>query len=336
MAVLFPVVRGIIGRTKLPHCRMPSRDLIDRRLLSYFLCVGNYLQAPERRLISTAKRDWKGCNNIELMMGTEPTRKRVCSAAENHNKSESVTRISVEGNIAVGKSTFAELLEQMASNQWEIIREPIAKWCNIPASSCSEELSSTQQSVGNLLQMLYQDPHRWSYTFQSYSCMSRIKALLAPVSPRLQKAEEPVQIFERSVYSDRYIFASNLYELGCLNETEWTIYQDWHTYLLNQFGSRIALKGIIYLQASPEKCLERLQQRGRDEEKEIQLGYLQQLHSRHENWLVKHCTELHFENLKNIPVLVLDVNEDFEDDKSRQEKLFKQVKNFVNCLKLGK
>ncbi|XP_067879273.1 deoxycytidine kinase 2-like isoform X2 [Heterodontus francisci] len=184
--------------------------------------------------------------------------------------------------------------------------------------------------------MLYQDPHRWSYTFQSYSCMSRIKAHLAPVSPRLMKAEQPVQIFERSVYSDRYIFASNLYELGCLNETEWTIYQDWHTYLLNQFGSRLALEGIIYLQAFPEKCLERLQQRGRDEEKEIQLEYLKQLHLQHENWLVRHSTELHFEHLKNIPVLVLDVSEEFEDDKSRQEKLFEQVKNFVNNLKLEK
>ncbi|XP_072341988.1 deoxycytidine kinase 2-like isoform X1 [Scyliorhinus torazame] len=308
------------------------RHLAGRCLLSCFLCTRG------RKLISTAKCDWERCNKIQLMMGTEPARKRVCTttdAVENH-RSQEVTRISVEGNIAVGKSTFAELLEQMASSQWEIIPEPIAKWCNIPASSCKEDLSSTQQNVGNLLQMLYQDPHRWSYTFQSYSCMSRIKAHLAPVSPKLQNAEEPVQIFERSVYSDRYIFASNLYELGCLNETEWTIYQDWHTYLLNQFGSRIALEGIIYLQAAPEKCLERLRQRGRDEEKEIQLGYMKQLHSRHENWLVKHSTELHFEHLKNIPVLILDVNEDFEDDKSRQEELFKQVKNFVNNLKLEK
>ncbi|XP_043537465.1 deoxycytidine kinase 2-like isoform X5 [Chiloscyllium plagiosum] len=237
---------------------------------------------------------------------------------------------------AVGKSTFAELLEQVASKQWEIIREPIAKWCNIPTSSDSEELSSTQKTAGNLLQMLYQDPHRWSYTFQSYSCMSRIKVHLAPVSPRLLSAEQPVQIFERSVYSDRYVFASNLYEIGWLNEIEWTVYQDWHTYLLNQFGSRVALEGIIYLQASPEKCLERLHRRGRDEEKEIQLEYLKQLHSQHENWLVKRCTELHFEHLKNIPVLVLDVNEEFEDDKTRREKLFEDVKNFVNSLKLEK
>uniref|UniRef100_UPI00398E526F deoxycytidine kinase 2-like n=1 Tax=Pristiophorus japonicus TaxID=55135 RepID=UPI00398E526F len=303
------------------------------------------LQCVRRGLMPASCFVWRGeCGSLGLVsaaersMGTEPASKRLCStaASDKHSPTPRVTRISVEGNIAVGKSTFAQLLKQTASSQWEIIQEPIAKWCNIPASSCTEELSSTQKSVGNLLQMLYQDPHRWSYTFQSYSCMSRIKAHLAPMSPRLLKATEPVQIFERSVYSDRYIFASNLYELGCLNETEWTIYQDWHTYLLNQFGNRIALEGIIYLQASPEKCLERLQRRGRDEEKEVQLDYLKQLHSRHENWLVKHSTELHFEHLKTIPVLVLDVNEEFEDDKSRQENLFEQVKNFVNNLKLDK
>ncbi|XP_067857346.1 deoxycytidine kinase 2-like isoform X2 [Heptranchias perlo] len=318
---------------KCRHIQVPLGDLIEHRLPSYCLCIGKHLQIRERRLTSTASRHCKADNNIELVMGTE----HFCSTTHtvgNHSGRPRITRISVEGNI--GKSTFAQMLEQMASNQWEIIQEPVAKWCNIPDSSCNEELSSTQKSFGNLLQMMYQDPHRWSYTFQSYSCMSRIKAHLAPVSARLLKAQQPVQIFERSVYSDRYIFASNLYELGCLNESEWAIYQDWHTYLINQFGSRITLEGIIYLQASPEKCLARLQQRGRDEEKEIQLDYLEQLHSRHENWLVKNSTELHFEHLKTIPVLVLDVNEDFEDDKSRQEMLFVQVKNFVNNLKLAK
>ncbi|XP_060712273.1 deoxycytidine kinase 2-like isoform X3 [Hemiscyllium ocellatum] len=266
------------------------------------------LRTRGRSLLSTVSSHLEPGDRVELMMGTE----------------------------AVGKSTFAELLEQVASKQWEIVREPIAKWCNIPTSSNSEKLSSTQKTAGNLLQMLYQDPHRWSYTFQSYSCMSRIKVHLAPVSPRLLSAEQPVQIFERSVYSDRYVFASNLYEIGWLNEIEWTVYQDWHTYLLNQFGSRVALEGIIYLQASPEKCLERLHRRGRDEEREIQLEYLKQLHSQHENWLVKRSTELHFEHLKNIPVLVLDVNEEFEDDKTRREKLFEDVKKFVNSLKLEK
>lgn len=43
-----------------------------------------------------------------------------------------------------------------------------------------------------------------------------------------------------------------MFELGCINSTEWAIYQDWHSLLVEQFGHRMELEGIIYLKASPE------------------------------------------------------------------------------------
>ncbi|KAJ6650759.1 hypothetical protein lerEdw1_004116, partial [Lerista edwardsae] len=82
-------------------------------------------------------------------------------------------------------------------------------------------------------------------------------------------------------------------------------------------------------------CLERLRRRGRPEEKEIQLRYLEQLHSQHEDWLLKKSTEIHFENMKNAPVLTLDVTKDFESSPSEQRKLVSQVNAFVKALSPG-
>ncbi|KAI7812702.1 deoxyguanosine kinase, mitochondrial isoform X1 [Triplophysa rosa] len=235
-----------------------------------------------------------------------------------------IKRVSIEGNIAVGKSTFARLL-QNARPDWEVTSEPISKWQNVHHMS--------QQSSSNLLQMMYQDPKRWSYTFQTFSCMSRLRTHLEPPSARLlQSRGTPVQVYERSVYSDRYIFALNMFELRCINSTEWAVYQDWHSFLVEQFGHQIQLEGIIYLRASPQTCMERLGRRGRTEEQGVRLDYLEKLHTRHENWLVNKSTEVHFEHLEKVPVLVLDVGVEFEKDPSVQAKLLTEVETFFSGL----
>lgn len=180
--------------------------------------------------------------------------------------------------------------------------------------------------------MMYEQPARWSYTFQTMSFMGRLKAQLQTPSDDLASAEKPVQIFERSVYSDRYIFAKTLFENGSLSDIEWHIYQNWHSFLLQEFASRISLHGFIYLQASPQVCLKRLHQRAREEEKGIELAYLAQLHAQHEDWLVHKTTRLHFEALRHVPVLVLDVNEDFSEEAAKQEEIMRKVDAFVKSI----
>ncbi|XP_039180221.1 deoxyguanosine kinase, mitochondrial [Crotalus tigris] len=243
-------------------------------------------------------------------------------------------RLSVEGNIAAGKSTFVRLLRR-AFPEWRLKPEPVAKWQEVRATAAAAPQASPPpppRDFGNLLQMIYRDPSRWSYTFQTYSCLSRLKAQLEPLAAETPKTQEPVLVFERSVYSDRYIFAKNLFEIGHMTEIEWIIYQDWHTFLLQTFGDQLALHGFLYLRAPPEVCFERLHWRSRPEEKDLQLPYLEQLHVQHENWLVKKATVIHSEALRDVPVLILDVTKDFENDPNEQSKLVGQVKTFMKTL----
>ncbi|XP_028596955.1 deoxyguanosine kinase, mitochondrial isoform X1 [Podarcis muralis] len=242
---------------------------------------------------------------------------------------EAGKRLAIEGNIAVGKSTFVRVLRK-AFPEWSMTLEPVSKWQKVQAAGPHQ--ASPSQSFANLLQMMYQEPSRWSYTFQTYSCLSRLKAQLEPLSVKPLKMWDHVRVFERSIYSDRYVFAKNLFEIGHLAEIEWAIYQDWHTFLQQAFGDQLDIHGFLYLRAPPEICMERLRQRGRPEEKGVQLRYLEQLHTQHEHWLMEKSTEIHSENIRNAPVLLLDVTKDFEDDTNEQGRLMSQVKTFIKTL----
>lgn len=253
-------------------------------------------------------------------------RRCVSGSTVNEKGQARIKRVSIEGNIAVGKSTFARLLKS-ACLDWEVVAEPVSKWQNIQSSEGSVS------TVSNLLQMMYQDPQRWSYTFQTHSCMSRMRTQLHPAPTRLLQSEGcPVQVYERSIYSDRYIFALNSFELGCINSTEWAIYQDWHSLLVEQFGHRVELEGIIYLRATPQTCMERLKVRGRTEEQGIEQDYLDKLHIQHEKWLVENSTEVHFEKLRHIPVLQLDASVEFQRDPKVQQQFITKVTEFFSSL----
>ncbi|XP_052520967.1 deoxyguanosine kinase, mitochondrial isoform X2 [Tympanuchus pallidicinctus] len=223
-------------------------------------------------------------------------------------RSGAALRLALEGNIAVGKSTFLRLLGR-AFPAWQRAAEPVARWREVAAGAAEG---------GNLLQRLYRDPARWAFTFQTFSCLGRLQA-------QLEQPEGPVRVSERSVYSDRYVFAKSLFEGGQLDALEWAVYQEWHTFLVGQLGAHTAPHAFLYLRASPQRCLERLRCRARPEERDVTLQYLQQLHAQHERWLLERSAEVHFAEVRHVPVLVLDVEGDFEHDAAAQDALMARV-----------
>jgi len=211
----------------------------------------------------------------------------------------------VEGNIGAGKSTFLQIIQQYLHVQ--VVREPHTKW----------------QTVGgehNLLDAFYKDMPRWAYTFQTYAFVSRV------IEQEQHAKRNPyvIQVLERSVFSDRYCFAKTAYESGNMNALEWKLYQEWFAWLVDGYIPKPA--GFIYLQVDPAICYERLRKRNRSEEEMVPLDYIQKLHMHHEQWLL--YKEGIAENMREVPVLTLPCNRDFEQDKREQERHMEAIVNF--------
>lgn len=217
-------------------------------------------------------------------------------------------KFAIDGNIAAGKSTLIDQLKR-ARPEWNVVQEPVAKWTNV--ASDGDTLTASQQNGGNLLKMFYDDKNRWSYTFQSYALFSKLRLHSKPVEIASQSSDAVVNIYERSYYSDRYIFAENCYEQGFMEDTEWNIYKEWCDYLVESLGG-CDLDGLIYLRASPETCVSRRMRRGRPEEKDIPMEYIRSLHEKHESIFYYRDVQVN-EKFKNLPVLVIDCDEDDSD-----------------------
>ncbi len=212
----------------------------------------------------------------------------------------------IEGNIGAGKSTFLQFVAK--DLPIKPIFEPHHKWQNVSGKY-------------NLLEQFYKDTSRWAYTFQSYAFITRVMAQQEVAA----QFPTSTQVLERSVYSDRYCFAKNAYENGNMTALEWKLYQEWFSWLVDSYVPRPA--GFIYLQTSPEVCFKRLIKRSRHEEVGVSLAYLQQLHDKHENWLInKRPIDT---QLEKTPVLVLECNKEFESDKKVRDALITKVSDFI-------
>lgn len=218
----------------------------------------------------------------------------------------------VEGNIGAGKSTFLKILNDNLNVQ--VIYEPDQKWQNVGDGE-------------NLLDKFYSDPKRWAYTFQTYAFVTRV------VEQELctKKNKEAVQIIERSVYADRYCFARNCYEMGMMSALEWKLYQEWFAWLVDTYTAKPA--GFIYLRVDPEICYQRILKRSRSAESSISLEYIKMLHRKHEEWLIEKKEVS--PSLRDVPVLTLPCNVEFEKNREEQEKHLKKIKEFFSLEQMG-
>jgi deoxyguanosine kinase len=221
--------------------------------------------------------------------------------------------ISIDGNIGSGKSTLIQILQEELKNNDNIIflQEPVSEWLKVTDGKT------------NILNNFYCNKKRWSYTFQNFAFITRSHIMLEAIKNNMvypfQKRK--VIITERSTETDKHIFAKMLYDEGNMDKLEYEIYNYWYNKLMN--GNNIN-NNIIYLRTTPKDAFDRINKRGRTEEKKIPIDYIQNVHKYHDNWLV--------EGTKNCNICYLDGTDDFQNNEKCKKKIVKSITVFINSL----
>jgi deoxyadenosine/deoxycytidine kinase len=197
-----------------------------------------------------------------------------------------ITIVSIEGNIGSGKSTLLETLKTIFKENCNIVflREPVDEWEKI------------KDKDGNtMLQKFYANQQEYSFAFQMMAYISRLTILRETVrdimnkislnnnnkeTDKIQK-EKYIIITERSLYTDKYVFAKMLYDQGKIEDVKYQIYLNW----FDEFAKDFPVNDVIYVNTDPKKCYERIHKRARVGEEVIPLAYLESCHKYHNEFL---------------------------------------------------
>ncbi len=161
--------------------------------------------------------------------------------------------IGIAGLIGAGKSTLATALGRHLG--LPVYYEPVAD--------------------NAYLADFYRDTARYAFATQIYL-----------LNRRFQQHQEIIwrgggAVQDRTIYEDA-VFAKMLVDIGLMEERDYRTYLDLFRHMSN-FMCRPHV--IIYLDVSPERSMERIQERSRDVESGISLDYLKALHGEYERFV---------------------------------------------------
>jgi deoxyadenosine/deoxycytidine kinase len=215
--------------------------------------------------------------------------------------------ISIDGNIGSGKSTLMEALKQKFKDNKNVVflREPVDEWGQI-----KDENNVT------ILEKFYANQKDYSFSFQMMAYISRLVLLKDAVK------NNPTTIFisERSLFTDREVFAKMLYKSGFIEEVNYKIYLKW----FDSFSSEFPLHKVIYVKADPQVCFDRIKKRSRTGESNISLTYLENCHIHHNEML-----DITSSNCICEDQVVLDGNIDIYQNCDQLDQWIKEIEKFI-------
>ena len=217
------------------------------------------------------------------------------------------TILSIEGNIGSGKTTLMTNLREEYKNNPHVIflKEPVDEWATI------------QDANGKtILEKFYENQQVYSFPFQMMAYISRLNVLrqaLKSLDPDIKYTI----ITERSLNTDRYVFAKMLYETGKMEDVCYQIYLNW----FDTFSQEFPVHKVVYVKTAPEICHGRISKRAREGEDCIPLEYLQSCDKYHEDMLDN--------NQSQQEKLILDGNLDIYENANQIEDWLYQIYHFT-------
>ena len=217
--------------------------------------------------------------------------------------------VSIEGNIGSGKSTLLDNLRIHYQDNFNVVflKEPVDEWDKI-----KDENDET------ILKKFYGDQEKYSFPFQMMAYVSRIKVLRDTLKNLVNK--NVVIITERSLYTDKMVFAKMLYDSKKIEHANYLIYLNW----FDTFSEEFPVHKIVYVKTSPEKCFERIIRRSRTGEENIPLEYLKSCDNYHDNMLNKDSVDCVCNNQ-----LVLDGNVDIYENSCQVKEWIEIIDSFI-------
>ena len=96
----------------------------------------------------------------------------------------------------------------------------------------------------------------------------------------MEKHGKCIILSERSIHTDKFVFAKMLFDDGLIENVNYCIYNKW----FDSFIKDINFAGIIYLDVDPSKCKERILKRGRFGEY-VDISYLESCKKYHDEYV---------------------------------------------------
>jgi len=177
--------------------------------------------------------------------------------------------IGLAGNIGVGKTTFTKTMSERCG--WQPFYESV--------------------SDNPYLNDFYKDMKRWSFNLQIYFLHKRFEM------HKIMNNLDEGTIQDRTIYEDVEIFAKNLHELGNISDRDYENYSGLFSVMVSYLKKPDL---IVYLRASTDTLLSRIEKRGRDYEGSISPEYLDSLNISYDRWI---------NSEKDYPVLIVETDD---------------------------